>query len=199
MMPMPVADTDSNTCAHAAGYAARTLPDDRPLLHVRVGSRDLAVPTGRVRAVVKVERLALLPRSDTLICAATYLDGEVIAVVDLAVRLGIGRSRLGPRSCVVIVDAQPSAPSGAGGPMAWRLADASRAPALALLVDETSGLLAVRTEDPAGPLAPPDPPIPASLVAGAVIHRSRPIPLLDLARVLDEDALAGLSSCETAH
>lgn len=197
-MPTPAADTVSNNCEPASGYAALIVNHDRPLLHVRVASRDVAVPTDRVRAVIKAEHLTRLPRTDAPICGLISVDDEVVGVVDLALHLGLDRTRLGRRSCVVIVD--PPAPADDDGPMAWRLRDATREPRLALLVDELHGLL--EPGSAALPVTEAIPhgachgneaaaSLPRALLAGIAVHRERRLPLLDLGRLLDPETLAG--------
>lgn len=196
MNPTSAIETYSNTFTPAIGYATPNVDETRPQLHLRIGSCELAMPTDRVRAVVKVERLTLLPRADALICGVMQLDGEVVAVVDLAVRLGMGSSTLGRRSCVVIVDPPP--PVADGEPMAWRLHDATREPPLGLLVDELHGLLDVPQEADRHAVSC-DTSIPRALLAGTTTHRSRPVACLDLDRVLDPDALAGPAPCRDGH
>ena len=159
-------------------------------LHLSIGAHDLALAATAVRSVHKATRLTRLPQGDPVLLGVMSLGGEVVPVVDLAARLGLGATRLGRRSSVVVVEfPQPEIDS--GEPMAWRHREANRQPPLGLLVDEVCGAVEPQ-QDPAVPGAPLVHPIPPSMILSVALHQDRALMLLDLARVLDADSLAGL-------
>lgn len=164
-------------------------------LHLTIGAHDLALAVAAVRSVHKATRLTRLPQADPVLLGVMSLGGEIVPVVDLASRLGLGASRRGRRSSVVVVEL-PAPESDSDEPMAWRHRQANRQPPLGLLVDEVCGTV----EPPQPPAASATPlvhPIPPSMIARIAPHQDRTLLLLDLARVLDTDSLAGLPTRQT--
>jgi purine-binding chemotaxis protein CheW len=166
------------------------MPMSSPWLHLAIGAHDLALAVTAVRSVHRAARLTRLPQTDPVLLGVMSLGGEIVPVIDLAARLGLRASRPGRRSSVVVVEL-PQSEVDDHEPMAWRHRDANRQGPLGLLVDEVFGTV----EPPHAPGSAALPlahPIPPAMIGGAALHQDRLLLLLDLARVLDADSLAGL-------
>jgi purine-binding chemotaxis protein CheW len=74
------------------------------LLRMNVGSDVLAVPISEVREILQVTRLTPLPRTPDFVRGVMNLRGSVVPVIDLAARLGRTPTRIGRRSCIVVVE-----------------------------------------------------------------------------------------------
>jgi purine-binding chemotaxis protein CheW len=74
------------------------------LLRMNVGSDVLAVPISEVREILQVTRLTPLPRTPVFVRGVMNLRGSVVPVIDLASRLGRDATRIGRRSCIVVVE-----------------------------------------------------------------------------------------------
>jgi purine-binding chemotaxis protein CheW len=67
----------------------------------------VAVGIEDVREILQVTRLTPLPRTPDFVRGVMNLRGAVVAVVDLAARLGRPATVIGRRSCIVVVDCHP--------------------------------------------------------------------------------------------
>lgn len=87
---------------------------ERPcsLLRMAVGDLVLAAAIDDVREILQVTRLTPLPRTPAFVRGVMNLRGAVVPVIDLAVRLGRQATRLGRRSCIVVVECTCSGDGG---------------------------------------------------------------------------------------
>jgi purine-binding chemotaxis protein CheW len=74
------------------------------LLRMAVGREVLAVPIDAVREILEVGRLTALPRTPDFVRGVMNLRGAVVPVVDLSARIGQGVTRVGRRTCIVVVE-----------------------------------------------------------------------------------------------
>lgn len=87
-----------------SALAAAQPPAGRSLLRMAVADEVLAVPIEAVREILQVSRMTALPRTPPFVRGVMNLRGAVVPVFDLAARLGCGRTEIGKRSCIVIVE-----------------------------------------------------------------------------------------------
>jgi purine-binding chemotaxis protein CheW len=145
------------------------------VLRLALGEHRYAVGIEHVREILKVTQLTALPLMPPFVRGVMNLRGAVVPVIDLGARLGLGEATLQRRSCVVIVEVlTPAEP---------------RSQTLGLLVDAVHEVADV----PASGLeaAPPlGTDIAVEYLDGMARLRGEIVPVLALARVLDEDTLA---------
>jgi purine-binding chemotaxis protein CheW len=145
------------------------------LLRLALGEHRYAVAIEHVREILKVTHLTALPLMPPFVRGVMNLRGAVVPVIDLGARLGLGEATLQRRSCVVVVEVLTQAEQ--------------RSQTLGLLVDavhEVADIPAAGLE-PAPPLGTD---IAVEYLDGIARLRGDIVPVLALARVLDEDTLA---------
>lgn len=91
-LPLPEADNDQQ----------------RLYLTFRVGRDLFGVATRHVREILEYHTVTQVPMMPPLVRGVTNLRGAVVPIIDLAERLGLGTTELGPRTCIVIVELQDS-------------------------------------------------------------------------------------------
>jgi purine-binding chemotaxis protein CheW len=145
------------------------------LLRLALGEHRYAVAIEHVREILKVTQLTALPLMPPFVRGVMNLRGAVVPVIDLGARLGLGEATLSRRSCVVIVEVQTQAEA--------------RSQTLGLLVDAVHEVADVPASglEPAPPLGTD---IAVEYLDGIARLRGDIVPVLALARVLDEEALA---------
>jgi len=74
------------------------------LLTFLLAGDSYAVGILRVREIIEYDAVTRVPNVPASIRGVINLRGAVVPVVDLAVRFGLGESRLTKRSCVIIVE-----------------------------------------------------------------------------------------------
>ncbi|MBC7659807.1 MAG: chemotaxis protein CheW [Chitinophagaceae bacterium] len=65
-----------------------------------------AVPVESIWEINKIDSISPLPLSEPYIAGAINLRGKVLAVVDLSVRLQMGKTELSKNSCVIILESK---------------------------------------------------------------------------------------------
>lgn len=140
----------------------------RKLVCFFLGDRELAAPIDEVRETVDLRPVTPVFRTPSAIAGLTNLRGEILAVLDAAVLLGLPPCRRGLSARIVIVEPDDRA---AG-----------------LLVD---GLGSIRDvpADGIGPVPPTVPPHVAPMLSGVVSLPERPIGILDVRRLLSAPEL----------
>jgi purine-binding chemotaxis protein CheW len=168
----------------ATGPGAQALeagPSTRHLTLSLDGQR-CALAIAPIREILEVPALTPVPMVPDVVRGVMNLRGSVVPVIDLAVRVGLGRTPVARRSCVVIVE------SGEG----------RARQALGLLVEAVHEV----AEIPGGSIEPV-PEIGTRIDPGFLdgIARSggRLLMVLDLERVLAEDELLRLVASPAAH
>ncbi|WP_197418113.1 chemotaxis protein CheW [Paucibacter sp. KCTC 42545] len=149
------------------------------LLRMAVGRETLVVPIETVREILEVGRLTPLPQTPDFVRGVMNLRGAVVPVIDLNARFGFGRTELGRRSAIIVVEAKGDDEHG-------RLI-------AGVLVDAVFEVLEVDSQriEPAPTLGVA---IAADFLAGMVNVRGSYAALLNLDQVLSPAALAALMS-----
>jgi len=161
----------------AADLSTTAAADARQMLRMACGSEHLVVPIDVVREILEVGRLTAMPQTPSFVRGVMNLRGAVMPVIDLGARFGFGRSAIGRRSAIVVVEVAD---------------DADRPPlVLGLLVDAVFEVLDVegnRVEavPSLGMVVPPQ------FVSGMVNVRDRYTALLNLAAALSPVELTKL-------
>lgn len=76
------------------------------LVVFRVGDEEFGVEINRVREIVRLVQITYLPKSLPFIEGVVNLRGQVVAVIDLAKRLGISSGVRGEQSRIVVAEAE---------------------------------------------------------------------------------------------
>ncbi|GAC1038029.1 chemotaxis protein CheW [Pseudomonas sp. No.117] len=135
-----------------------------------------AVDTLAVREIIEFGQLTQVPLMPACIRGVINLRGAVVPVVDLEARFGGAPTRVGPRTCIVILE----------------VSDTEDTQVLGVVVDAVSEVLEIAAADirpaPAfgSRLAP-------HFIAGMVKSADGFVTLLDVSRVLDVHELASLA------
>ncbi|WP_145012456.1 chemotaxis protein CheW [Pseudomonas oryzihabitans] len=135
-----------------------------------------AVDTLAVREIIEFGQLTQVPLMPACIRGVINLRGAVVPVVDLEARFGGAPTRVGPRTCIVILE----------------VSNAEDTQVLGVVVDAVSEVLEIAAADirpaPAfgSRLAP-------HFIAGMVKSAEGFVTLLDVTRVLDVAELASLA------
>ena len=83
-------------------------PDDissaSQYLTFNLGDDEFALEISKVREVVDYAPVTKVPRMPEYLCGVINLRGNVVSVVDLRLKLGMGRIRKTEDTCIVIVD-----------------------------------------------------------------------------------------------
>jgi len=147
---------------------------DVPVQHVSflAAGEQYAVSLLEVREIVQYTPVTRVPGVAPFLHGVTNLRGKVVPVIDLAVRLGLPPSKLGARSCVVMLDVTLDGEPAVVG----------------LLVDSMSRILELERDDI-------EPPPTFGTVAGAGLLRgmakedSRFVLLLEVSRLISAEVL----------
>ncbi|MBM3786228.1 MAG: hypothetical protein FJW30_17860 [Acidobacteria bacterium] len=134
-----------------------------------------AVPISEVLEMSTVPRVTNLPNVPEFVRGVTNLRGEVLAVIDLRVFLGVGGNGEAVRERMLVV--RPKATETVAG----------------LIVDGVRGLARIAEEDlrrPAGPLEDPV----VSYLAGVTEHDNQVLHALDLQKLFRASEIAALSA-----
>lgn len=73
-------------------------------LTFRVGQDAYGIATRYVREILEFDQITLVPMMPRLVRGVINLRGAVVPIIDLAERFGHGRTALGARTCIVIVE-----------------------------------------------------------------------------------------------
>ncbi|WP_322978903.1 chemotaxis protein CheW [Pseudomonas sp. C11] len=76
----------------------------RQYLTFRVGDDPYGVATRYVREILEFDQITLVPMMPSLVRGVINLRGAIVPIIDLAERFGHGRTALGARTCIVIVE-----------------------------------------------------------------------------------------------
>lgn len=80
--------------------------DDEQLhaIGLRVGSEEYGLELKVIRQMIRTPRITRVPKAPPFVKGVINLHGNVIPVLDVALRFGIGETSIGPRSKVVVVE-----------------------------------------------------------------------------------------------
>lgn len=149
--------------ARAAGRSEAREETELPreLLTLAVGEDVYAVPVERIREIVRLKPITLLPRVPREVLGVVPLRGEIVQVVDLRIRLGLDSRGPHARSRIVVLHGEDAKIAG-------------------LLVDRVIEVLRV----PESELGDP-PPGESDLVVALLVRGEDFVSILDADRVLD--------------
>jgi purine-binding chemotaxis protein CheW len=91
---------DTGAVARPAAVAS----SDGQVVVLRVHEGDYAVPIGRVQEIIRVPSITQVPGANHGVEGIINLRGQVVPVIDLGIRLGMGPSRRPREARVVVVD-----------------------------------------------------------------------------------------------
>ena len=80
------------------------MPSAAHLVCFRVGKETYGVDIFVVREIVKAQEITSVPGASDYVLGIINLRGKIISVVDLAQRLGLGKSRIDRTSRILVVD-----------------------------------------------------------------------------------------------
>lgn len=83
-----------------------TVDREMQLVAFRVGREDFGVDVKKVEGVISLVNITRMPRTPDFVEGIINLRGQIVAVVDLAARLGIEATDRGPATRIVVVEAQ---------------------------------------------------------------------------------------------
>jgi len=153
----------------------------RKLVCFDLGGRELAASIDEVRETVDMRPITPVFRTPPCVAGITNLRGEILAVLDVALLLGLPPSRRDPSTRILVVDAEPP--------------DDRPVRSAGLLVDRLGPIRDIG----AGDIVPVPVTMPASeaaLLEGIVPLDTHPLAVLDLHRVLDAPSLAPFTASD---
>jgi len=69
-----------------------------------LGDKSYAISILKIKEILEYGAVTSIPKMPDFICGAINLRGQIVPVIDLLERLGNGKSDVGKRSCIVIVE-----------------------------------------------------------------------------------------------
>jgi chemotaxis signal transduction protein len=79
------------------------------LLTFALAGAEYAVPLLRVQEILEYEPVTRIPTTPPFVLGVVDLRGRVVPVMDVAAKLGLGRSSITKRSCIVFADIELAA------------------------------------------------------------------------------------------
>jgi purine-binding chemotaxis protein CheW len=132
--------------------------------------KPVGLPASAIREIVRVGDLTPVHEAPEFIVGVVNLRGRIVTVLDLAARVGLGQSTHGPDNRIIIVEW--------GGEY------------VGLVVDQVIDVYPIDPMD----IAPTPSNVPERLgryLLGVLSHSSGLVPILEVARVLDDDDRTG--------
>lgn len=170
--------------SHSPGMSLTVLDADpasvHQLLRFTLGRLPYAVEIGAVREILQVASLTSVPMLPPFVRGVMNLRGAVVPVIDLAARLGLGSTRLAPRTCVVVVDIHRADNGDGHGAPPQRLG---------MLVDAVHEVLDVPTRD-LEPVPTMGTRIHADFIRSMARVRGQIVEVLNLDQALDQEHLS---------
>lgn len=80
---------------------------DQGIFHAisfRVGAEEYGLSLDEVQEIITLPRITRVPRAPDYVCGVINLHGNVVPVLDMARRFGIGSTRVGDAARIVVVD-----------------------------------------------------------------------------------------------
>jgi purine-binding chemotaxis protein CheW len=124
--PLPDAETEELYWENEEGERDSAEPGFE-LLSFTVGKEEYALNVHEVREIIKRQHITIIPRCPGYILGIISLRGEIVPVIDLCRRLGLGRTESADESMIIIVSLNAE-PAG-------------------LLVESIQGILVVKEEE----------------------------------------------------
>ena len=153
-------------------------------LRFALGNERYAVRIDAVREILEVVRMTPLPLMPAFVRGVMNLRGAVVPVVDLGARLGLEVTVVGRRTCVVIVDIA--------------LPDDQGSQRLGMLVDAVYEVVDTSLDE-LEPVPRLGTRIDPAFIRSMVRVGGQATPELDIAAILEQQALAALIAEHTQH
>jgi purine-binding chemotaxis protein CheW len=147
------------------------------LVAFKVGREEFGVDVKKVEGVISLVDVTRMPRAPEFVEGIINLRGKIVAVVDLASRLGIQAGDRTSKTRIVVVEA--------------------REVKVGLIVD-TPEVINIRMEDVEASPTLTTGDIESSFIKGVVKLEDRLLILLDVDRVLSEEERSGIGEIEAA-
>ncbi len=154
-----------------------SLVTGKQYLCLAVGVETYAIGIDMVREILEVGRMTPLPLTPDFVRGVMNLRGAVVPVIDLKARFGDAPAVIGRRSSVVIVETDHRDQE---GPLV-----------VGVLVDGVSEVLEISSQD-IEPVPALGTRIPREFLQGMAKAKGALLSILDVDRILERDALAGL-------
>jgi purine-binding chemotaxis protein CheW len=168
--------------ANPTGQPESSSPTQQFLRFV-LGAEMYAVRIDLVREILEVVQMTPLPLMPPFVRGVMNLRGAVVPVIDLGARLGLPVTRIGRRTCVVIVDVHRH--------------DDDSVQTMGVLVDAVHEVFDLPATD-MEPVPRLGTRIDPGLIRSMVRVRGRTTPELDLGAILEQQQLAQLISQHSA-
>jgi purine-binding chemotaxis protein CheW len=165
------------TTSLPSGEPGELLPRARQFLRFALGSEMQVVQIDQVREILEVGQMTPLPLMPQFVRGVMNLRGAVVPVIDLGARLGLPVTRIGRRTCVVLVDVSSN--------------DDERLHTMGVLVDAVYEVFDALPDD-AEPVPRLGTRIAPEFIRSMVRVRDQATTELDLGAVLAESALIDL-------
>jgi purine-binding chemotaxis protein CheW len=151
---------------------------DMQLVAFKVGREDFGVDVKKVEGVISMVNITRMPRTPDFVEGIINLRGQIVAVVDLAARLGIEASERGNATRIVVVEA--------------------RDVKVGLIVESPEVININKDDIEASPtIASSD--VNSSFIRGVVKLGDRLLILLDVDRVLSDEEITGIDEMDLAR
>lgn len=151
----------------------RRLEEGQQFLSFYFGGEEYATEILRVREVVEYQRLTPVPTTPAWVRGVMNLRGTVVPVLDLAAKLQQGETAVEKLTCIVIFEVDLAGESTLMG----------------VMIDLVGRVLELQEDEIQ---EPPDfgSPVRIELLEGLGMVEDKPVPILDIQKVLTEDELA---------
>jgi purine-binding chemotaxis protein CheW len=148
------------------------------LVVFRVGREDFGVDVRKVDGVISMVDITRMPRTPHFVEGIINLRGQIVAVVDLALRLGIEGAERGPATRIVVVEA--------------------REVKVGLIVESPEVINVSADEVEASPMLASSE-VNTSFIKGIVKLEARLLILLDVDKVLSDRELSDIDEMDLAE
>lgn len=146
---------------------AEAKPKEYQLVVFKVGDEEFGVDISQVREIVRLVQITYMPKAPAFIEGVVNLRGQVVAIIDLAKRLGITSKPRGEATRIVIVEIEDNT--------------------VGMIVDSVSEVLRLPSEDIEDIPTLIDTEVPEHYLRGVGKLQERLLVLLDLNKILSPE------------
>jgi purine-binding chemotaxis protein CheW len=95
----------------ATSTPAHAEPKKRPgkYLSFHLGDEEYAIEVLRVREIVKLQHITVVPETPAEVRGVINLRGRIIPVVDLRMKFGMPKADYGQRTCIIVIEPRAAA------------------------------------------------------------------------------------------
>lgn len=164
--------TSTNTTGEAADQLAAAL--NEKVLTFKLGDESYGIGALKIREIIRMQQITPVPQMPAHVKGVINLRGKVIPVTDLRTKFSVGNDETSERTCIVVVQVQ---------------FENREESLIGLIVDAVEEVLNISGTD-----IEPAPDIGSDIdqknILGIARVRSEVKTLLDIDRIINEDALA---------